>query len=142
MLIGLGRDADETGRVQGLQLSLFDVSNPQRPQRLAVEPIDLGGTYAGSRAEWDHRAFSYFPEQGVVAVPVEAYGQNGAPLHRLVMFKVTPRGFEPLGEVSLDGFAARSLRIGPVLYAVSSESVKAVPLEEPTTTLGTLSLRP
>lgn len=78
----------------------------------------------------------------MVAVPVEAYGPNGTLLNRLVVFKVSEAGFEPLGEVTLDGFTGRSLRIGAVLYAVSSDSVKAVALEDPSTTLGVVSLRP
>ena len=34
LLLGVGQDATSAGRVQGLQLSLFDVSNPASPRRL------------------------------------------------------------------------------------------------------------
>jgi uncharacterized secreted protein with C-terminal beta-propeller domain len=142
LLIGLGRDSDETGRVRGLQLSLFDVSNASRPVRLAAQVIDVGGQWAGSPAEFDHHAFSYFPEQQVVAVPVDAMADDGTPIHKLAVFKVSREdGIAPLGEVSLTDLVWRSLRIGGVLYAVSPDAVKAVGLESPTTVLGELSLR-
>jgi uncharacterized secreted protein with C-terminal beta-propeller domain len=141
LLLGLGRDADETGRVRGLQLALFDVSNPAKPRRLDVEPIDLGGTYAGSTAEYDPHAFSYFPEQGVVAVPVDATSDAGTTSHRLVTFKVTNEGLTPHGEATLDEMIARSLRIGGVLYAVGNDTIKAVSLADPSTQVGLLGLR-
>ena len=142
LLIGLGRDADESGRVRGLQLSLFDVSNPAKPVRLAAQAIDVGGQWAGSAAEFDHHAFSYFPEQQVVAVPVDATADDGTPIHRLVVFKVSREtGIALLGEVSLADLVWRSLRIGGALYAVSPEALKAVGLETPSTVLGELSLR-
>ena len=142
LLIGLGRDADETGRVRGLQLSLFDVSNAARPVRLAAQPIDVGGQWAGSTAEFDHHAFSYFPEQQVVAIPVDAAADDGTPIHRLLVFKVAREsGIALLGEVSLAALVWRSLRIGGVLYAVSPDALKAVGLEEPSSVLGELSLR-
>jgi uncharacterized secreted protein with C-terminal beta-propeller domain len=128
--------------VRGLQLSLFDVSNAAKPVRLAAQTIDVGGQWAGSAAEFDHHAFSYFPEQQVAAVPVDATADDGTPIHRLVVFKVSREaGIVPLGEVSLAGLVWRSLRIGGVLYAVSPDALKAVGLETPSAVLGELSLR-
>jgi beta propeller domain-containing protein len=65
LLLGVGQDASDTGRVQGTQLSLFDVHDPANPQRLSTLPI---GGY--SEAEWDHHAFLYWPEDGTIVLPV------------------------------------------------------------------------
>ena len=141
LLLGLGRDADDLGHVRGLQLALFDVSNPAKPRRLDVESIDLGGTWAGSTAEYDPHAFSYFPEQGVVAVPVDVTSDTGTTTHRLVTFKVSNEGLTPQGEATLEEMIARSLRIGGVLYAVGNDTIKAVSLDDPSTQVGLLDLK-
>jgi len=65
LLLGVGQDASGEGRVQGTQLSLFDVHDPANPQRLSTLPI--GGS---SAAEWDHHAFLYWPEDGTIVLPV------------------------------------------------------------------------
>ena len=56
LLLGVGQDADpRTGRPLGLQVSLFDVSDPSAPAQL--DRLELGD--AESAAEFDHRAFTY-----------------------------------------------------------------------------------
>ena len=57
LLLGVGQSATEEGRVQGTQLSLFDVRDPANP--VQVSTLLLGGR---SEAEWDHHAFLYWPE--------------------------------------------------------------------------------
>jgi uncharacterized secreted protein with C-terminal beta-propeller domain len=141
LLLGLGRDADELGRVRGLQLALFDVSNPAQPRRLDVEPINLAGGYANSTAEYDPHAFSYFPEHGIVVVPVDTYTTTGTVRHRLAAFKVTDQGLTPLSEATLGETIVRTFRIGGVLYAVGNDAVKAVKLDDPATQVGLLDLR-
>lgn len=71
LLLGVGQDADERGWALGTQLSLFDVSEPSDPQRIATLPI--GGW---SEVEWDHRAFLYWPADGTIVLPVSpGWGQ-------------------------------------------------------------------
>jgi Beta propeller domain len=65
LLLGVGQDASDEGRVQGTQLSLFDVHDPANPVRLSTLPI--GGS---SEAEWDHHAFLYWPDDGTIVLPV------------------------------------------------------------------------
>jgi hypothetical protein len=65
LLLGVGQDATDEGRALGTQLSLFDVSDPTSPQRVATLPI--GGW---SEVEWDHKAFLYWPADGTIVLPV------------------------------------------------------------------------
>ncbi len=71
LLLGVGQDASDSGRVQGTQLSLFDVSDPSNPQRLST--LAIGGS---SDAEWDHHAFLYWPEDGTIVLPVSPGWNN------------------------------------------------------------------
>jgi hypothetical protein len=141
LLIGLGRDADETGRATDLQLSLFDVRNPGRPVRLDAEAIASDSLFSSSEAEHNHLAFAYFPEQQIVALPVQAAEGDGGWTQSLRVFRVTRAGgIEPLGEVATDGWVWRSLRIGETLYAVGPSSVTAARLASPGDDLGSVSL--
>ncbi|MBY5162563.1 beta-propeller domain-containing protein [Salsipaludibacter albus] len=68
-LVGIGQDADEQGRTQGLQASVFDVSDVSDPQR--VSQVVVGEGY--SPVESDHRAFLHWPATGQVVLPAELW---------------------------------------------------------------------
>lgn len=65
-LVGVGRDADAEGRARGLQLSLFDVSDPAAPARDDVLTYERGA----SPAEHDHLAFLHWAPEDLVVVPM------------------------------------------------------------------------
>jgi hypothetical protein len=69
-LIGIGQDADDNGRVTGMQLSLFDVRNPKAPKRLSNAKL---GAYGQSEAEYDPHAFLFWDKTGQVVVPTNGY---------------------------------------------------------------------
>lgn len=75
LLLGVGQDASLEGRVEGLQVSLFDVSDPTDPIRVAqVRPLHEEGTdpeYSWSPVENDHRAFLFFDDRAYI--PYRAY---------------------------------------------------------------------
>ncbi len=64
LLLGVGQDATSDGATLGTQLSLFDVSDPADPVRLST--LTIGGS---SQAEWDHRAFLFWPADGTIVIP-------------------------------------------------------------------------
>lgn len=72
-LVGVGQDADEDGRTQGLQASLFDVSDVSAPTRLDQVTFDGEGY---SPVEYDHRAFLHWAPTGQVVLPAELYGRS------------------------------------------------------------------
>ena len=68
-LIGVGQDATEQGRTTGTQVALYDVRDPASPQQVAQAVLPQ----SSSSAEWDHHAFLWWPDTGLVTVPVSAY---------------------------------------------------------------------
>jgi hypothetical protein len=75
-LLGVGQDADpETGAVHGLQISLFDVSDPSSPTRLDTFGLQTGSdspeAHVWSPVEGDHKAFTI--AGGVGFVPYEGW---------------------------------------------------------------------
>lgn len=68
-LLGIGQDATEDGRTTGLQVSVFDVSDPASPLRTA----QLAMEGASSTAEFDHLAVTY--HEGRLFLPYTVWGQ-------------------------------------------------------------------
>ena len=95
-LFAIGRDATDDGSVQGLALSIFDVSNPAAPalaHRYLFE--DLGD----SPANIDHRAISFHADRDVVAFPHRSW-QTGE--STLEVFQISAAdGFERLGGMGM-----------------------------------------
>ena len=83
-LIGIGQDATDEGNRLGTQLAVFDVSDPAAPTRIGQTTL----TNASSAAESDHRAFLWWADDGLVAVPLSLY--DGTPFEGLVGFTVDP----------------------------------------------------
>jgi len=163
-LVAIGRDVDENGWWRGLQVSLYDVSDLRHPRQLDRYLIDPGTSWNWSAAEWDHHAFSYFPESETLAIPVHGYGNidgpdengDGTPdvswwgyKNNLWVFDVdTSNGLTLRGLVDHDTSAAyawqqlrRSVQIGGLLYSVSTASVKIQPIANPSDTVREVPLR-
>ena len=134
-VLGVGRDVDpDTGRVLGIQLSLFDVSDPRAPRRVATHTFPGEGWSAWSEALWNHLAISWFPEQGILALPLEQGAWSAQPSNSLVVLRIdlgSAPGFTPLGEIVHDDPVRRSLRIGTLLYSVSGGEVQVHRLDDP-----------
>ncbi|MEX1287415.1 MAG: beta-propeller domain-containing protein [Acidimicrobiia bacterium] len=69
LLLGVGQDATEEGRVLGTQFSLFDVSDPTDPQR--VDQITIEDAWA--EAEWDHKAFLWWEPESLAVSPFQVW---------------------------------------------------------------------
>jgi uncharacterized secreted protein with C-terminal beta-propeller domain len=65
-LIGVGQEADQNGRVTGAQVSLFDTSNPTGATRIAQYHLPSAWT----EAESDPHAFLYWPDKGLLVLPM------------------------------------------------------------------------
>jgi Beta propeller domain len=80
-LLTIGKGAIFDGMTtwyQGLQLSIFDLSDFAQPALLFREEIGVRGTE--SEALHDHKAFTFWAEQGLLAIPVELNEYPAPPL--------------------------------------------------------------
>jgi uncharacterized secreted protein with C-terminal beta-propeller domain len=118
----VGQDATERGVTQGLQVSLFDVSDPSSPRRLHSEAVPWGQ----SSAELNHHAFLWWAPMHLAVMPLSIYGDeffDGA-----VGFRVQRSpGVEELGRVAHpDGWVIqRALVVGGRLFTVSAGGIAA-----------------
>jgi uncharacterized secreted protein with C-terminal beta-propeller domain len=132
-LVGIGQEADRRGVTQGTQVSLFDVSDPAKPRRLAQHQVPGGQ----SEAEYDPHALLWWPATKLLVVPVAQYGPTAAgPANAAMALRVTDGGIEQAGLVVQPADATgerrgwtpgirRSLVIGDVLWTVSEYGLQA-----------------
>jgi Beta propeller domain len=113
-LIGVGQASNGNGRNLGLQVSLFDVSDPTRPSRLDRYQL-LGSGH--STVEMDPHGFLYWPATGLVVVPI----QQDAVALRVAGARLQEAGRldHPQGQV------LRALVIGTSLWTLSTAGLAA-----------------
>lgn len=121
-LIGVGQDADAKGHLLGMQVSIFDVTQPTSPKLVAHDSIPN----SGSAAERDPHAFLYWPPTGLLVVPVQQYDATAADA---IAFHVTDGSLARIGRVSqahgADRTIQRSLIIGSTLWTLSRSGLMA-----------------
>ncbi|WP_088315853.1 beta-propeller domain-containing protein [Kineosporia sp. R_H_3] len=74
LVLGVGQDATAKGVTTGLQMALFDVSDPAQPRR--VDTVNMPGAW--SDVEGDHHAFTF--ADGLALVPYTRWIDPGAPV--------------------------------------------------------------
>lgn len=130
-LIGIGQAADEEGRVEGMQLSLFDVSDFANPALDHTAPLGEGW----SQALYDHHAFAFWAPESLLMIPVETWENDGAePRMGVELFRVDPEtGFMGSGFIShadlapegwWGGRVERNVVIGDAIFSVSDLGIK------------------
>ncbi|GLZ01507.1 beta-propeller domain-containing protein [Actinoplanes sp. NBRC 103695] len=115
-LIGIGQEASTEGRRLGTQVSLFDVSDPAAPRRLAQH--HLANAY--SEAEFDPHAILWWPATELLVVPISGAGA--------LALKVSGSGLASAGEIAKGGqpdAIRRSLVIGDELWTLSHGGLQA-----------------
>jgi uncharacterized secreted protein with C-terminal beta-propeller domain len=153
LLFGIGHGVDQYDRQNGIQLSVFDVSDPAHPS--LKSRINLPGAF--SSADSDHHAFLWWAPSRLVVVPIMQY--LGGPFAGEVAFKVgssasisefgriaqsmvgtgvaggvasgVPGMTRPAGPgIAMAGPAVeRALVVGDLLYTVSDQEIVASHLD-------------
>ena len=129
LLLGVGQDADpDTGRAEGLQVSLFDVSDPAAPAQITRLPLGR----AESAAEFDHRAFTY--HDGVAYLPAQAstdrwWVEPDDPEGVLYAVRVGERSLSLAATLPFPSSPLRSVPIAEQLHVLSNADVRTFALD-------------
>ncbi len=145
--------------LQGLQLSIFDVRDFANPALLFKEEIGVRGT--GSQALYDHKAFTYWAANGLLAIPVNLYEFQTEPatpwafgqptFAGLYVYRVNPdTGFTFLGRIDTGSSIAmelyapwtRGLFAAESVYAVTAPGIFSAQLSDIENTVTALNISP
>jgi len=154
-LLTIGKDTKEqygTAWYQGVQLSIFDINDFSNPILLHKEIIGNRGT--NSEALYNHKAFTFWAENGLLAIPIDLYEHAKEPekasQYGLYTFSglyvycvITNVGFEYLGRISTDLNSydwTRGVFINNSVYAVQSDAVRSADINDIESTVHTLYL--
>lgn len=162
-LLTIGRETEEAGEfawVQGVLLTIFDVTDMVNPKVLEIGEVparvEIGGRGTYSEANSDPKAFNYFAAKDALAFPIDLYdgdtigGEYGQHAFTgLYVYRVTVQnGFEFLGRIaSTDGVTqngcyqgyygrTRGVFIGDYVYSVTEHGAKAASLDSVSTVVG------
>ncbi|MEK6873743.1 MAG: beta-propeller domain-containing protein [Nanoarchaeota archaeon] len=152
-IIGIGKEANEEGRVQGLKIALFDVSDVENPKEVAKYEVDK--KWSDSNALYDHKAFLFDREKELLVIPISYSEETGKeenqfgrvyPIYRYwqgaYVFNIDLDGIELRGKIdhkeneSGQGYyysesaVQRSLYMDDVLYTISRRFIKANDLDD------------
>jgi inhibitor of cysteine peptidase len=128
-IIGIGRDATETGRQEGIKISLFDVSDFENPVEKANWVAE--NSYSSTTAEWEHKAFLFSRENNLLVLPGYSWSgwrepqseeeYNGALVFNIDTNDIELRGVidHAQGERRYGALVERSLYIDDLLYTKS-----------------------
>ena len=123
LVVGLGYDGDEENAdFSSLKVSLFDVSDMKNPKE--VDTFVLKDVT--SSAQYNHKAFIYYPEENLIGFPVEHYSGRSVLSYKLL--KIENRVIEShLGYTHkterLTGDVFRGTYIGDKLYTIDNYNV-------------------
>jgi uncharacterized secreted protein with C-terminal beta-propeller domain len=148
LTIGKGVVAENNGVwYQGLQMSLFDISDFANPELISIEKIGDRGTE--SEALFNHKALTFWTENNLIALPVSLYEHLTPPpapwdygtqtFHGLYVYKIkAENNFEYSGRINMtpeknDFYFypdwLRGIFIGQNIYAVNADTVKIANIE-------------
>lgn len=136
-LIGVGQEASTQGTTTGTQVSLFDTST-----RAATRVAQYHLENAYSEAETDPHAFLYWPDAGLVVLPVNGYEitTDGMPMGGALVLRLEGDSFTEIARIShemtyeggpgpVEIAPRRTLVIGADLWTVSEAGVKVNALD-------------
>jgi len=163
LIIGVGKSTgeNENGGVitEGVQVSLFDVSDFSNPKELDKYNIGLQGT--DSPILYDPKAFLYSPTKKILVIPVTEivdrvpsgqYNYRITTWNGAYVFNVSDTNFTLIGKVKHssseteyynwfnDASVMRSLYINNALYTVSQKFIKVNDLNNALAELNTIGL--
>ncbi|MBC7172253.1 MAG: beta-propeller domain-containing protein, partial [Polyangiaceae bacterium] len=111
-LLTIGRYVDpNSGIDQGMQLQIFDVSDPMHPAQVQAHIV---GGY--SSAEYDHKAFVFDPVSNLLAVPVETYSSTFESALRLFNVSIAS-GFTPAGSIDHSNLFDECVTVNGEVYS-------------------------
>jgi hypothetical protein len=127
LLLGVGQAVDQTLAPQGLQVEVFNVSDPTSPSLVSQQQLSAG---ASSAAEYDPHALLWWPQSNLLVLPVDDYSGSG-PSSAADVWTVSSSGtLDQVGTLAQPGSAEsgypeieRAMIVGNDIYTLSEQGL-------------------
>jgi uncharacterized secreted protein with C-terminal beta-propeller domain len=127
LLLGVGQAVDQTLAPQGLQVEVFNVSDPATPSLVSQQQLGNG---ASSAAEYDPHALLWWPQSNLLVLPVDNYS-GSEPSSAADVWTVGSSGtLDQVGTLAQPGSSAsgypeieRAVIVGHDIYTLSEQGV-------------------
>jgi uncharacterized secreted protein with C-terminal beta-propeller domain len=132
LLLGIGANGDEEGKLLGWKLSMFDISDPNNVTELAVELLgdQKGGNSGWEFTSYDHKGWMISGDRNLIGIVcTERIDKNWKYSYRLFSYDREAREFRIMGEYLPKGYHARGIYAGDNCYIVSEKNIIVVDLE-------------
>lgn len=143
-LLGIGYETDpETGRTQGLKLSMFDISDPANMKEVNKYVLE---DFSYSPALYNYKSVLAHAEKNVIGFAAQGDAEKGGKDSYLVFSYSQEEGFtcelkENLSEEAAGGQEnIRGIYTGDSFYLVSPDSISSYNMKEGYTSIATLGL--
>ncbi len=140
LLVGIGQAGTDSGAIQQLKISLFDVRDPQSPKE-ADSLVFSDADYSYSPSQYEHKAYLTFSD-GSFAVPVTEYQTNGITSNALYRIAVQDGKLQILNRYTPTDTREEILRgtyAGDTVFTLSANQLVAYNLND-ASVLSALSL--
>jgi uncharacterized secreted protein with C-terminal beta-propeller domain len=126
ILLGFGKSQSDEGDIDGLKLSLFDVSNPSKPKEISVRNVADNNSI--SEASSNHKAFVFDNVNKIVSFPIWTYDSKKETYNsKLVFYSFANNKLTFLGSVSNNSTKSanvnRAVFTGKYAFAVRSDGI-------------------
>ncbi len=142
--MGIGYETDpETGRTQGLKLSMFDISDPANMKEVNKYVLE---DFSYSPALYNYKSVLAHAEKNVIGFAAQGDAEKGGKDSYLVFSYSQEEGFtcelkENLSEEAAGGQEnIRGIYTGDSFYLVSPDSISSYNMKEGYTSIATLGL--
>jgi len=127
LLLGVGQAVDQTLAPQGLQVEVFNVSDPASPSLVSQQQLGNG---ASSAAEYDPHALLWWPQSNLLVLPVDDYSGSG-PSSAADVWTVSSSGtLDQVGTLAQPGSSEsgypeieRAVIVGNDIYTLSEQGL-------------------
>ncbi len=139
LLVGIGYETDNTTRIVGLKVSLFDVSDPSKPKEVDNIVFNISN-WVWSEALYNHKAILVMSSRNMIGFSLIFYDYTPYPKNivQYVLIEVTTDGLNLIRSLDLSpdslGYyepgLVRGVYIDTYLYIVSNNGVMVYNLED------------
>lgn len=129
----LGDDALVSVGVEDRQIAVswFDVSDPSNPTLASRVYIGEEDGWSWSEANWDEKAFGFFPEDGWALVPYSGYDPDNGSTSGIQLVELGDGELAKRGAIEHDFRARRARVLDNVVVSISGQSLKSLDISDP-----------